>query len=182
MKNILMVCGSLREKSFNRQLMTVIEAELKGRAKVRELAFSNLPCMNQDIEWPTPTEVRRVRDDAAWADGMWFVCPEYNGFFPGHVKNLVDWLSRPTVAGDYGSVVIAGKHATMSGCAGRSGSRTMQGQLATLLTSVRMQVMDEPTAGLVIPSTSWATDVLELSEADREAISKQVAAFLGALE
>lgn len=181
MKNILMVCGSLRERSFNRQLMVAIEAELEGRAEVRELAYTDLPWMNQDVEWPTPTEVQRVRDEAVWADGIWFVCPEYNGFFPGHVKGLVDWLSRPTVAGDYDTVVIAGKHATISGCAGRSGSRTMQGQLVTLLTSVRMLVMDEPTAGVVIPGTSWASDMLELSDVDREAIRAQVTAFLAAL-
>lgn len=182
MKNILMVCGSLREKSFNRQLMEAIEAKLAGRAEVQELGYAGLPWMNQDIEFPVPAAVQLMRDELAWADGIWFVCPEYNGFFPGHVKNLVDWLSRPMVAGDYNTVAIAGKHVTVSGCAGKSGSRTMQGQLAALLSSVRAEVMDEPTVGVVIPAQSWATDVLELADADHEAISAQVDAFLAALE
>ena len=37
MKRILIVVGSLREKSFNRQLARAIRAELEGRVKVGEL-------------------------------------------------------------------------------------------------------------------------------------------------
>lgn len=178
MKRILMVIGSLREKSFNRQLADAIVAELDGRAEVRELAYADLPWMNQDVEFPAPSEVQRMRDELAWADGLWFVCPEYNGFFPGHVKNLIDWMSRPVVAGDYGTVTIADKFATVSGCAGKSGSRTMQAQLVKLLESVRVNVMDKPTVGVIIPGESWATDVLTLTDDDRKAIREQVEAFL----
>lgn len=178
MKRILMVIGSLRKKSFNRQLADVIAAELDDRAEVRELAYADLPWMNQDVEFPAPPEVQRVRDELAWADCLWFVCPEYNGFFPGHVKNLIDWMSRPVVAGDYGTVVIADKCATVSGCAGKSGSRTMQAQLVSLLKSARVNVMDTPTVGVIIPGESWATDILTLTDDDRAAIREQVEAFL----
>jgi len=27
------------------------------------------------------------------ADGIWFFTPEYNHFFSGVLKNLIDWLS-----------------------------------------------------------------------------------------
>lgn len=182
MPSVLFVIGSLREKSFNRQLANAIMAELEGKAECRELAYADLPWMNQDAEFPAPDAVQRVRDELAWADGIWFVCPEYNGFFPGAVKNLVDWWSRPVVAGDYGTVAIAGKAATVSGAAGRSGSRTMQGNLCALLEGVRASVMTQPTAGVQIPGPSWGTDVLELSDADRAAIAEQVAAFLAFLE
>lgn len=182
MKKVLMVIGSLREKSFNRQLAAAILNELDGRAEVRELDYASLPWMNQDIEFPAPAEVQRVRDELAWADGLWFVCPEYNGYFPGHVKNLVDWLSRPVVAGDYDSVCIAGKAATLSGCAGRSGSRNMQAQLCQLLESVRVQVMASPTVGIIIPGESWTTDVLTLTDEDLASIREQADAFLAQLE
>ncbi len=182
MKHILMVVGSLRKKSFNRQLASAIVDELEGKAEVRELSYAELPWMNQDAEFPAPAAVQAVRDELSWADGVWFVCPEYNGFFPGHIKNLVDWMSRPVVAGDYDTVAIAGKLATVSGCAGRSGSRTMQAQLTKLLGSVRAQVMDEPTVGVVIPGESWASDVLVLTDDDHAAIAEQVAAFLGRMD
>lgn len=182
MKHIAMVVGSLRTESFNRQLAEALADELAGRAELREMNYVDLPLMNQDIEFPAPDEVQRVRDELAWADGLWFVCPEYNGFFPGHVKNLVDWLSRPVVAGDYDTVAIAGKVATVSGCAGRSGSRTMQGNLVTLLESVRVNVMAEPTVGIVIPAESWMSNVLTFTDDDRYDIREQVDAFLAFLE
>ena len=182
MSHVLFVVGSLREKSFNRQLANALMRELEGKAECRELLYADLPWMNQDIEFPAPAAVERVRDELVWADGIWFVCPEYNGFFPGAVKNLIDWLSRPVVAGDYGTVTIAGKAATVSGAAGRSGSRTMQGNLCSLLEGVRANVMAQPTVGVQIPGPSWASDVLELSDADRADIAKQVAAFLAFLE
>ncbi|HHT84565.1 MAG TPA: NAD(P)H-dependent oxidoreductase, partial [Firmicutes bacterium] len=28
-------------------------------------------------------------------DGLWFFTPEYNHYFPGVLKNLIDWLSLP---------------------------------------------------------------------------------------
>lgn len=182
MKRILMIVGSLRQKSFNLQLAKAIEGELEGRADLRELGFADLPWVNQDAEFPASAEVQRVRDELAWADGLWFVSPEYNGFFPGHVKNLIDWMSRPVVAGDYDTVAIAGKAATVSGCAGRSGSRTMQDRLCQLLESVRVEVMADPTVGVVIPGESWATDVLALTDDDFAAIRAQVDAFLAFLD
>lgn len=182
MSRVLFVIGSLREKSFNRQLANAIMEELEGKAECRELAYVDLPWMNQDIEFPAPSAVQRVRDELAWADGIWFVCPEYNGFFPGAVKNLIDWLSRPVVAGDYDTVAIAGKAATLSGAAGKSGSRTMQGNLCSLLEGVRVNVMVQPTVGVPIPGPSWVSDVLQLSDADRAEIAKQAAAFLAFLE
>ncbi len=182
MSHVLFVIGSLREKSFNRQLANALMVELEGKADCRELTYANLPWVNQDIEFPAPAAVQRVRDELAWADGIWFVCPEYNGFFPGAVKNLIDWLSRPVVAGDYGTVAIAGKGATVSGAAGRSGSCTMQGNLCNLLEGVRANVMARPTVGVQIPGPSWGSDVLELSDADRANIAEQAAAFLAFLE
>ena len=182
MPNILLVVGSLREKSFNRQLADAIVEELVGKAECQELAYADLPWINQDAEFPAPPAVQHVRDELAWADGVWFVLPEYNGFFPGAVKNLIDWLSRPVVAGDYDTVAIAGKAATVSGAAGKSGSRTMQGNLCGLLEGVRTRVMAEPTVGVQIPGPSWASDVLELSDADRAGIAQQAAAFLAFIE
>lgn len=51
--------------------------------------------MNEDIETPAPEAVKRARDAVKFADGIWFFTPEYNHFFSGVLKNLIDWLSRP---------------------------------------------------------------------------------------
>ena len=106
MRSILLVIGSLRKNSFNRQLAQVISSELAGKATVSTLRFDDIPYMNQDIEWPAPETVCRVRETVAAADGVWIVTPEYNFNFPGLLKNLLDWLSRPTQQGDYKSAAM----------------------------------------------------------------------------
>ena len=83
MKRIVIVVGSLRERSFNRQLADVAAELLAGRAEIEVLDFRDLPFMNQDIEFPTPAAVERVRAVVAAADGIWIFTPEYNYSYPG---------------------------------------------------------------------------------------------------
>ena len=47
MKKILFIIGSLREKSFNRQLAQEAMQIIGNRAQVEELDFSDLPLLNQ---------------------------------------------------------------------------------------------------------------------------------------
>ena len=51
------------------------------------------------MEFPTPGEILRVRDEVSKADGIWIFTPEYNHSYPGGLKNLLDWLSRPVKKG-----------------------------------------------------------------------------------
>lgn len=85
MKSVLFVIGSLREKSFNRQLARKAEKLLEGKAEVKYLDFADLPWINQDKEFPAPAEVARVRSEITAADALWFFTPEYNFSYPGHV-------------------------------------------------------------------------------------------------
>ena len=100
MKTILFIIGSLRKDSFNRQLATEVQKMLAGRATVQYLDYSDVPLMNQDIEFPAPEAVKCVRQKVDEADALWIFSPEYNYSYPGHLKNLIDWLSRPLVPGD----------------------------------------------------------------------------------
>ena len=93
MKKILFIIGSLREGSFNRKLAEEAERMLDGRATVEYLDYSDVPPMNQDFEFPAPAAVRMVREKVAEADALWIFSPEYNYSYPGHLKNLIDWLS-----------------------------------------------------------------------------------------
>ena len=101
MKNVLMIVGSLRKDSFNHQLARQVEAMLAGKAEVSFLQFADLPFMNQDIEFPAPESVARVRQAVQKADGIWIFSPEYNYQIPGVLKNLLDWLSRPLAPNDW---------------------------------------------------------------------------------
>lgn len=99
MKKVLMIVASMREKSFNMQLARLAADALRGKAEVSFLNYANIPYMNQDIEFPTPEEILRVRGKVSKADGIWIFTPEYNYSYPGVLKNLLDWLSRPTKKG-----------------------------------------------------------------------------------
>lgn len=69
--------------------------------------------MNEDIEFPAPEAVKRVREAVKAADGLWFFTPEYNHSYPGVLKNLIDWLSRKP--GEKESSVLWRKPGTYSG-------------------------------------------------------------------
>ena len=114
-----MVVGSLRKNSFNRALAEKAAELREGKAEVSFLRYDDIPFMNQDIESPVPAEIARVREEVMSSDGVWFFSPEYNHCFSGVLKNLLDWLSRPLVPGNYASgTAIAGKKTAISGAAG----------------------------------------------------------------
>lgn len=178
MKKILFVVGSFRARSFNRQLAKEAEALLAGRCRVEWLDFSGVPFMNQDCENPTPPAVAAVRAAVKEADGVWFFSPEYNYSYPGLLKNLLDWLSRPADPGDRSSPsVLAGKKCTVSGVGGSNATADCRAKLADLLAFVKMEHMCEPECGFALVPSSWTTDELALAPEQREALGKQARAF-----
>lgn len=180
MATLLMVVGSLRRDSFNGQLARRIAEILSGRVRTEFLAFADMPHMNQDIEFPAPEPVARVRKQVAGADGLWFVTPEYNHGIPGPLKNLLDWLSRPMEPG--GSSVLAGRIATFCGAAGVSSSACVQDQMLFLLNFLRMRVPAVPRALVSLTPGEFASGRLQLSERAEEAVRAQAEAFVKMLE
>ena len=178
-KHILMIVGSLREHSFNRQLAEAAAALLEGRAEVSFLDYRSLPYMNQDIEFPVPEEVARVRGQAAQADGVWIVTPEYNHSYPGVLKNLLDWLSRPVQPGAPRSdTAIYGKKVTISGVAGQSAAGDARRHLTELLKLLRVELMETPQTGIALPSEAFRTGQYTLSSEDLSRLREQAEAFL----
>ena len=136
MKKVLFVVGSLRKNSFNRQLAGMAANALR-EAEYSFLDYSDVPFMNQDIENPVPEAVRRVRDEVAAADILWIFTPEYNFSYPGVLKNLLDWLSRPVdPTNRKSSSVMKGKPVMFSSVAGQSGGRNAQAKLLALLQDI----------------------------------------------
>ncbi|MCL2007936.1 MAG: NAD(P)H-dependent oxidoreductase [Treponema sp.] len=140
---IVAIVGSLRKGSFNGQLAVQAGKVLGDRAELEILEFSDVPFFNQDIEYPAPDAVKRVREIVKSADGLWFFSPEYNHSFPGVLKNLIDWLSRPINESE--GQVLAGKPAALSGITpGISGTGIAQDHLVTLISFLNMRVMNAP--------------------------------------
>jgi len=152
---ITAIVGSLRKDSYNRQLAMEAGRILGDQVAFEVLDYSDVPLLNQDMEYPAPDPVRRVRETVKSADGIWFFSPEYNHFFPGVLKNLIDWLSRPV--SDSEPQVLSGKPVAVSGISlGMSGTGIAQDHLVTLISFLNMKVMNQPR--LTIPNAMSQTD------------------------
>ncbi|MDY5969586.1 MAG: NADPH-dependent FMN reductase [Bacteroidales bacterium] len=181
MKKILFVVGSLRRESFNGKLAKAVEQLLAGRAKVEYLDYSDVPLINQDIEFPAPEAVARVRRKVAEANALWIFSPEYNNSYPGHIKNLIDWLSRPLVPGDRKTpLAINGKKVALSGAGGVAATANCRGKLAELLglPFIGADVMAAPQCGIQLNVEAWTEGRMVLTEAQKENLKKQADAFL----
>ena len=186
MTNILFVIGSTRKNSFNRQLANITEKLIAKYAsnncaqiQVNYLQFDNLPFFNQDIEFPTPEAVAKIRDEFSKSNGIWIFTPEYNQSYPGYLKNLIDWLSRPLKKNDFSSgTAIQNKKVTISGVSGKSAAGNSRKKLSELLTYVVADLFLGEGTGIALNGQSFATDTLSLTDENLEKLHSQVLEFL----
>ena len=179
MKKILFIIGSLRAKSFNRQLANEAKTIIGQRAEVSELDYSDLPLLNQDIEQPEPAAVARIRKDVSEADALWIFTPEYNFSYPGHLKNLLDWLSRPVVPMGYATpTCINGKRVAISGAGGKAATANCRAKLTELLDFIKADVLPNQT-GVAVPAEAWGTDILTLTDEQKAELKAQAEALIG---
>ena len=106
MTRILVLLGSLRAASVNRQLAELaVEVAPDGVTLTLFDRLGELPFYNEDIDTDDVGDpVKELRRDAERADAVLVVTPEYNASIPGVLKNAIDWLSRP-----YGKGALKGK-------------------------------------------------------------------------
>lgn len=117
--NVLVLVGSLRAESVNRQIADVAVANApEGVTLTIHEGLDQVPFYNEDIDVePVPAAAAALRDAALAADAVLAVTPENNGTVPAVLKNAIDWLSRP-----YGSSPIKDKPVAAIGAAlGRYG-------------------------------------------------------------
>ena len=173
MQKILFIIGSLRAKSFNRQLANAAREVVGNRAEVSELDYSDLPLLNQDIESPEPVAVARVRKSIKEADALWIFTPEYNASYPGHLKNLLDWLSRPVKPMDYATpTCVKGKRVAISGAGGKAATANCRAKLTELLMFMKANVLPVQ-VGIALPAEAWATDILTLTDEQVSQLEEQ---------
>ena len=177
-KKILFIVGSIRKNSLNRQLAKAAEEIIGERADITFLEYADLPYMNQDIEFPAPEAVERVRKQVRDADGIWIFTPEYNYQIPGVLKNLLDWLSRPVVSGERSTAAAFGKPVTISGAGGKGKTAGCRKNLDALLEAMRMQVMKENETGLALSPEEFAGSTLAMDDERKRQLSAQAEAFL----
>jgi FMN reductase len=105
---VLVVSGSARltgQASAVVEHVLVVSRETGAELRTHDLSQLRLPLMEQDAtDQPELLEVRRVRADAAWAQGFVLVTPEYHGSMSGALKNWFDFLWLE-LAGKFAGVV-----------------------------------------------------------------------------
>ncbi|HMS72676.1 MAG TPA: NADPH-dependent FMN reductase, partial [Baekduia sp.] len=95
--NILTLVGSLRAESTNRKLAE-LAAEVAPDGVTVEIydGLRDIPFYDEDIDGPdAPAAATALREALERSDALLFVSPLYNGGVPSHIKNGLDWLSRP---------------------------------------------------------------------------------------
>lgn len=88
---ILLLYGSLRERSFSR-LITEEAARILTRlgAETQTFSPSGLP-LPDDAEEAHP-KVQELRDLVTWSEGMVWCSPERHGAMTGIMKTQIDWI------------------------------------------------------------------------------------------
>lgn len=182
MKNILFIVGSLRKGSFNRQMAVIAEKMLTDKANISYLNYADIPYMNQDIEFPAPKEIDRVRKAVEDADGIWIFSPEYNGNIPGVLKNLLDWLSRPLKENDWNSGTSAsGKTVTISGVGGKMATHGCRRALVGVLNMMSMNLIGDEGTGASLGFDAFKTGVANFDHVTVDKLQKQADEFIVAL-
>ena len=179
MKKILFISGSLRKESFNKQLLEMAAQRLSSDFECTFLDYGNLPLLNQDEEFPAPAAVQRIRSLVASADAIWIGSPEYNHSYSAVLKNLIDWLSRPVVPGDYSTAACRGRLVALSSVAGSSGGSFSLSKLRELLEMLSCTIIEEQT--LVALGSRFGSEELVLTAEEEKSLSAECDALANAL-
>ncbi len=175
--NVIGLCGSLRNDSFNRRLLAAATrlAEAEG-ASIAEGAIEPLPHYNSDLESAAlPESVVALKSAEEQSDALLIVSPEYNYSVPGPLKNAIDWLSRP----GFKSVLAHRPTGILSASMSPVGGARMQGHLKTILSGTLTPVYPAPE--FILPSAQQAFDEAGelVEEHTQAALARYVREFLG---
>jgi chromate reductase, NAD(P)H dehydrogenase (quinone) len=139
---IVVVVGSLRRESMNRQLANAVTRLGPPELSFQQVKIDDLPPYNQDDDANQAAPVKRLKGEVSAAQGVLFVTPEYNRSIPGVLKNAIDHASRP-----YGHSAWSGKPAGVIGASGGApGTSMAQQHLRNVLAYLDMPTLGQPEA------------------------------------
>ena len=140
MTRILGISGSLRRDSHNTSLLRAaaeaacpdVQFELYDRLK-------EVPPYDEDDDvYPRAASVARLNSAIANADAVLFATPEYNASIPGHLKNAIDWVSRPVATNMLRNKPVA----VVGASTGAFGAAWAQAELRKVLAALGARVLD----------------------------------------
>ena len=140
MTKVLAISGSLRSDSYNSKLLRNA-AELFGDDVEVEIlgGLKDVPPYDEDDDHDgAPEAVAALRAAFAGADAVFISTPEYNSSIPGHLKNALDWVSRPLATNP-----LRNKPAAVVGAStGAFGAVWAQADLRKVLAAIGARVVE----------------------------------------
>lgn len=177
---VLTLAGSLRAGSYNKGLLDAaaqLAPQTLSLKRYDELAA--IPLFNEDVEASgLPPGVQKLCQAIGAADGLLVATPEYNQSIPGMLKNVIDWLSRPSCKG-----VLQGKVVGIVGVTvGQWGTRFAQAALRHALFATESLVA--PGAGLFLRDAArlFDSDNKLRDTGARDALTRYLAEFAAVLQ
>jgi len=173
---ILGISGSLRRDSHNTSLLRAA-AEAAGPELEFELyeGLKQIPPYDEDDDLdPRPASVARLNEAIASADAVLFSTPEYNSSIPGHLKNALDWASRPIA-----EAALRNKPAAVIGAStGSFGAVWAQAELRKALAAAGARVIDRELP-VALAHEAFDVDGALLDQERTAALDEIVAELLG---
>jgi chromate reductase len=136
---VLGISGSLRRGSHNTELLRAPPSLLPSPIEFEMFdGLAEIPPYNEDLERSAPRAVHRLRREIGVAHAILIATPEYNHSIPGHLKNALDWVSRP-----YSTNTLRGKPVAVRGAStGMFGAVWAQAELRKVLSAIGARVVD----------------------------------------
>ena len=175
MTKVLAISGSLRSDSYNSKLLRNA-AELFGDDVEVEIlgGLKDVPPYDEDDDHDgAPEAVAALRAAFAGADAVFISTPEYNSSVPGHLKNALDWVSRPPATNALRNKPVA----VVGASTGAFGAVWSQGELRKVLATIGARVVDAEVAVGHAP-TRFDEQGRLLDEAIREQLVETIEALL----
>lgn len=145
--------GSLREGSFNRELLEagcILDAASDVCPKDANFEIfdriGEFPLYSQDLEASMPDVIKEFKNKIKEADTILIATTEYNYSIPGYLKNAIDWATRP-----YGDNSFDDKPgAIMSASPGRLGGVKAQYALRQVCVFLNLHLLNQPE--IIVPA------------------------------
>lgn len=171
--NILVIYGSLREKSLNKALARNAATLAPEGMMMEVVGIEGFPLYSDTIENAGFPEIAtHYKDRIRGADGIIIATPEYNRSMPGSLKNVLDWTSRGV------DLPWKGKPVGVIGASdGVRGASFAQYDLKRVLTYFNAHVLGQPEFYFGNADQKIDADGNITDEKTKEVLKKYLAAF-----
>lgn len=171
--DIVGLCGSLRQASYNHMALRLAGEQMPASMKLETLDWRDVPVFDGDVfAKGLPPAVAALRERIRRADGVLIVSPEYNFSIPGGLKNVLDWLSR----GEDQPWALK-PVAIMSASMGPLGGARLQYDLRKVLLFLNAMVLAKPEVFIGMAQTKFDADGKCTDETTRKFAGDQMVAF-----